>query len=280
MTAAQAAEAAHWFTPSPVANHTTPAKAAESAQRFTPLTIANGTTPAEAIKPGQWSYPLVGQWSYPLVGSTVWYDTPPAEAAESETGLVPFSTLGFFVDSDLDKGICSTWLTITSEGEYKKKTWCYGWVKKNKLSEHEKAWLKAIRNYRPRFARFFENLGYDPNWDKWEPERGGVQDRAHARTLVKWFRVHAHPPPVHGGEIMVDLDAGIEDDCGLGEAKERLRALRAAGLERSVEARGENIFIQNTTLYLRKLKSEGVEPHFKDIPGARWWKYEEIFGDY
>ncbi|CCC12898.1 unnamed protein product [Sordaria macrospora k-hell] len=272
MTAAQAAEAAHWFTPSPVANHTTPAKAAESAQRFTPLTIANGTTPAEAIKPGQ--------WSYPLVDSTVWYDTPPAEAAESETGLVPFSTLGFFVDSDLDKGICSTWLTITSEGEYRKKTWCYGRVKKNKLSEHEKAWLKAIRNYRPRFARFFEDLGYDPNWDKWEPERGGVQDRAHARTLVKWFRVHAHPPLVHGGEIMVDLDADIEDDYGLGEAKERLRALRAAGLERSAEARGENIFIQNTTLYLRKLRSEGVEPHFKDIPGARWWNYEEIFGDY
>ncbi|KAK3948404.1 hypothetical protein QBC32DRAFT_400972 [Pseudoneurospora amorphoporcata] len=147
------------------------------------------------------------------------------------------------IHCDPHRGKYSSTFTVDVSGEYDGKMWSYDRVKKNKLSDEEKAWLKAISRHRPHFSQFFESLGYAPDTDTWSPERGGGKDRANACTLVKWLRAHARPPLSYGGEVMVDLDAGVPNDHGLAAAKERLRALRIAGRQRSPEAREELIFI-------------------------------------
>ncbi|EAA29719.2 hypothetical protein NCU09716 [Neurospora crassa OR74A] len=198
-------------------------------------------------------------------------------AAEKAVSLnwVPLSSILFRVECDPDRGSYTGLFTVTlpgGPGGYHTKTWSYDEVNKNHLTENEKAWLKAVSKYTPRFFRW---IGYSAQTDTWEPKRGGGKDRAHARTLVKWLRGHARPPCSYGGEPRIDLDTGVLKDHGLGAAKERLRVLRAAGRERSPKARQEQIFIQQTTL---RLRSEGVIMTYKDDPDDPCiGSYEEIF---
>ncbi|KAK1773110.1 hypothetical protein QBC45DRAFT_428439 [Copromyces sp. CBS 386.78] len=209
------------------------------------------------------------------------HDTTPAETAETKKKWVPLSTISFRIHCDPDRGKYSSTFTVDVSGEYDGKMWSYDRVKKNRLSDDEKAWLKAIsRYYKPHFSQFFESLGYAPDTDTWNPETGGGKDRANARTLVKWLRAHARPPLSYGGEVMVDLDAGVPNDHGLAAAKERLRALRIAGRERSPEAREEQIFIQKTTLYLRMVGIDYSILSYTDIPDAPCWSCQDIFGEY
>ncbi|EGO55289.1 hypothetical protein NEUTE1DRAFT_66775 [Neurospora tetrasperma FGSC 2508] len=186
---------------------------------------------------------------------------------------VPLSNIGLKVECNSISGRYTGHVIVTLPGGCKTKTWSYDKVKKKKLSEEDKAWFRAMSKYTP---HFFKSIGYNADTDTWEPERGGPEDRAHARTLLKWLRYHARPPLSHGGEIRIDLDAGVLDDHGLKAAKERLRVLRAAGRDPSPEARQELNFIHETTL---RLRSE-LNMSYKDAPDARIWSYNEIFGKY
>ncbi|KAK3496278.1 hypothetical protein B0T13DRAFT_435282 [Neurospora crassa] len=183
----------------------------------------------------------------------------------------PLSSIRFRVECDPDKGSYTGLFIVTLPGRHETKTWSYDKVKKAHLSENEKAWLKAVSKYTP---RFFRSIGYCAQTDTWEPKRGGGKDRAHARTLVKWLRCHARPPLSYGGEIGIDLDVGVLHDYGLEAAKERLRVLRAAGRDPSPEARQELIFIAETTL---RLRSEGVTTYKDDPDDPCNYSYEELF---